>query len=73
MKLLTEIGSEDFGKLEVRSPKIKKAPQKPQELLRHLNPTAGSAPESPPHSVASHSRVQRNPRTPVSFGCSYLV
>jgi hypothetical protein len=27
VKLLTEIGSDDFGKNEGRSPKIKKAPQ----------------------------------------------
>ncbi|MEP6487165.1 hypothetical protein NDI43_00675 [Microcoleus vaginatus GB2-A3] len=73
MKLLTEIASDDFGKLEVRSPKIKKAPKKPQKLLWHLHHTAGSAPQSPPHSLASHSGVQRNPPTPESFGCSDLV
>ncbi|MEP6518229.1 hypothetical protein NDI35_19150 [Microcoleus vaginatus FACHB-2002] len=33
MKLLTEIGSDDFGKLEVRSPKIKKAPKKAPETV----------------------------------------
>ena len=27
MKLLTEIGSDDFGQLEIRSPKINTAPQ----------------------------------------------
>ncbi|UNU19899.1 hypothetical protein D0A34_14350 [Microcoleus vaginatus PCC 9802] len=55
MKLLTEIGSDDFGKLEVRSPKIKKAPKKPQKLLRNLNPTVGGAQQSPPHKTLNQN------------------
>jgi len=55
VKLLTEIGSDDFGKLEVRSPKIKKAPKKPHKLLPHLNPTAGRAQQSPPHKTLNQN------------------
>jgi hypothetical protein len=52
VKLLTEIGSDDFGKNEGRSPKIKKAPKK---LLRHLNPTVGGAQQSPPHKTLNQN------------------
>ncbi|MEG4252348.1 MULTISPECIES: hypothetical protein [unclassified Microcoleus] len=55
MKLLTEIGSDDFGKLEVRSPKILKAPKKPQKLLQHLNPTVGGTQQSPPHKTLNQN------------------
>ncbi|MEG5035750.1 hypothetical protein QUB44_22325 [Microcoleus sp. AT3-D2] len=55
MKLLTQIGSDDFGKLEVRSPKILKAPKKPQKLLWHLNPTVGGAQQSPPHKTLNQN------------------
>ncbi|MEG5007552.1 hypothetical protein QUB17_28425 [Microcoleus sp. B5-C4] len=53
--MLTEIGSDDFGKHEGRSPKIKKAPKKPQKLLQHLNPTAHSARRKSRHTRAGAS------------------
>jgi len=42
VKLLTEIGSDDFGKLEVRSPKIKKAPQAVAAFKFHSRGRAGN-------------------------------
>ncbi|MEG4348058.1 hypothetical protein QUB70_33030 [Microcoleus sp. A003_D6] len=41
MKLLTEIGSDDFGKLEIRSPKIKTAPQAVAAFKSHSILRAG--------------------------------
>ncbi|MEG4284412.1 hypothetical protein QUB68_14885 [Microcoleus sp. A006_D1] len=52
MKLLTEIGSDDFAKLEIRSPKIKE----PHKLWRHLNPSVGQ--ESPPYKTLNQKNCE---------------
>jgi hypothetical protein len=62
VKVLTEIGSDDFGQLETRSPKIKTAPQ-----AANLNPTAVFAPEIPSNKSLNQKQLQKLAARQLSF------
>ncbi|MEG4804357.1 hypothetical protein QUB63_26135 [Microcoleus sp. ARI1-B5] len=54
--MLTEIGGNDFGQRRLDDrPNLKY----PQKLLRHLNPTAVFAPESPSHKSLNQKKLQK--------------